>query len=107
MSIEHLFNKRAVILRHVPADPSWGSSDVYGEEEDIPCRIRAISGSEYKDGKVRAEATHRVYLACSVKLDPADMIRIDDIDYDILPPINNAGGSVDHHMEVDLKEHLW
>lgn len=107
MSIESLFNKRATILRHVPADPSWGSSDVYGEEENIPCRLRTVSGNEYTDGKVRAEATHRVYLTCQIKLDVADMIRIDDIDYDILPPINNAGGAQDHHMEVDLKEHMW
>lgn len=106
MSIQSLFNKRAVVLRHVPADPSWGSSDVYEEEEGIPCRIRAISGSEYKDGKVRAEATHRAYLACNVNLRSSDMIRIDDVDYDILPPINNAGGSMEHHMEIDLKEHL-
>lgn len=106
MSIESLFNNSATVLIYTPADGSWGSADSYTAGSGVPCRLRALSGSEYRDGKVRGEATHKVYLPSGTAVTTADRISIDGKIYDIIPPITDAGGGAGHHLEVQLKEHI-
>lgn len=106
MSIESLFNTIATILSFTPSDGSWGSVDTYAADASVPCRLRALSGSEYRDGKIRGEATHKVYLPSGVRINTSDRIGINGIVFDIIPPIYDAGGGADHHLEVHLKEHI-
>lgn len=106
MSVESLFNTNATVLRFVPADGSWGSEDGYEESGSVPCRLRALSGSEYRDGRVRGEATHRAYLPPGTDIVARDRLRIGATIYEIIPPVNDAGGGAGHHMEADLKEHV-
>lgn len=106
MSVESLFNTNATVLRFVPADGSWGSADGYEESGIIPCRLRALSGREYGDGKARGEASHRAYLPSGTAIAAKDRLRIGATIYEIIPPINDAGGGAGHHMEADLKEHV-
>lgn len=106
MSIESLFNATATILSFTPSAGSWGSSDTYTTGSSVPCRLRALSGSEYRDGKIRGEATHKVYLPAGTPVNTADRISIGGKVYDIIPPITDAGGSAGHHLEVQLKEHI-
>lgn len=106
MSIESRFNTSATILRFTPSDGSWGSSDSYEEAGTFPCRLRSLSGSEYRDGKVRGEATHKAYLPAGIPVNTADRIRIGDVVYDIIPPVTDAGGGEGHHLEINLKEHI-
>lgn len=106
MSIESLFNTFASILTFEAADGSWGSSDSYIETSVVRCRLRALSGSEYRDGKIRGEATHKVYLPAGTAVSTADRIGINGKVYDIIPPITDAGGGAGHHLEVQLKEHI-
>ncbi len=106
MSIESRFNTAATILRFTPADGSWGSVDTYEAVCSVPCRLRALSGSEYMEGKVRGEATHKAYLPAGTPVNTADRISIEGKVYDIVPPIYDSGGGVGHHLEVQLKEHI-
>ena len=106
MSIESLFNATATILSFTPSDGSWGSADSYTAGSGVRCRLRALPGSEYRDGKVRGEATHKVYLPWGTAVTTADRISIDGKIYDIIPPITDAGGGAGHHLEVQLKEHI-
>lgn len=106
MSIESLFNTSATVLRFTSSDGSWGSVDSYVEAESVPCRIRALSGNEYRDGKIRGEATHKVYLPANAPFDISDRLRINGIVYDVIPPAYNSGGGAGHHLEVCLKEHI-
>lgn len=106
MSIESLFNTSATILTFTASTGSWGSVDSYTDGSSVPCRLRALSGSEYLDGKIRGEATHKVYLPAGTPVNTADRIRIGGKVYDIIPPITDAGGAAGHHLEVQLKEHI-
>lgn len=106
MSIESLFNTSTTILRFTPSDGSWGSTDSYSDAGSHPCRLRSISGSEYREGKVRGEATHRAYLPAGVSIKTSDRLGINGKVFDILPPVVDAGGGEGHHIEVDLREHI-
>ena len=106
MSIESLFNTSATILTFTASTGSWGSVDSYTDGASVPCRLRALSGSEYRDGKIRGEATHKAYLPAGTAIGISDRIRINGIVFDIIPPIYDAGGGKGHHMEVTLKEHI-
>lgn len=105
MSIESRFNTVATVLGFTPSDGSWGSSDSYEAVRNVPCRIRALSGSEYRDGKIRGEATHKVYLSENT-VNTADRLMINGKVYDIIPPITDAGGGEGHHLEILVKEHI-
>lgn len=106
MRMDRLFNAYATVLRFRGADGLWGSLDHYTETGPFPCRIRAVSGREYVDGRVRGEATHRIYLPAGIVVGPMDRIEVLGTVYDVLPPVRDAGGGVGHHLEVDLKECL-
>lgn len=106
MSIESLFNTSATILTFTASTGNWGSVDSYTDGFSVPCRIRALSGNEYRDGKIRGEATHKAYLPSRTSITTADRLRINGIVFDIIPPICDAGGGVGHHIEVTLKEHI-
>lgn len=106
MRIDRLFNAHAMVLRFRGADGLWGSADHYTEMGPFPCRVRAVSGREYMDGRVRGEATHRIYLPADVAVGSKDRIKVEGVVYDVLTPVRDAGGGVGHHLEVDLKESL-
>lgn len=106
MSIESRFNSSVTVLRFTPSEGSWNSVDRYTDDAIVPCRIRALSGNEYRDGKIRGEATHKAYLPAGTAIGISDRIRINGIIFDIIPPIYDAGGGAGHHMEILLKEHI-
>lgn len=103
MSIQKRYNRKCDIHRIIPADGSWGSKPGEQVTADIPCRIQVAGGSERWEGKIRGEATHRVYLP-KVDVRSSDWLVIDGVRYDVVPPINDAGGGIGHHLELSVKE---
>lgn len=104
MSIVRRYNKTCSIHRPTPSDGSWGSSGSEQVIPNIPCRIQVASGNERWEGKVRGEATHRVFLPV-VEIRSSDWLEIDGVRYDVVPPINDAGGGIGHHLELSVKEY--
>ncbi len=104
MSIRKLYNRICEIHRPVPADGGWGSRSRTDVEATVPCRIQVAGGTERWDGKVRGEATHRVFMP-PFDLRSSDHLVIDGVRYDIVPPVNDAGGGMGHHLEVDVREY--
>lgn len=98
------YNRTCDIHRPIPADGNWGSVPGVEVTAGVPCRIQVASGNERWDGKVRGEATHRVFMPMA-DLRSSDWLVIDGVRYDIVPPVNDAGGGMGHHLEVDVKEY--
>ena len=105
MSFRSTLNKSAVIMVFQASNGSWGSTDSFTQGQTLRCRLVSSGGREAeREGMVRAEATHRVYMempASDLKVRDRLMIgtRVFDIVY-----INNAAGGIGHHLEIDVKE---
>lgn len=106
MGIEHLFNIPATVLRPAPRSGAWGEAGVYIEVAVCKCRLVRLSGKEYADGRIRGEATHKAFLPGWVAIQASDRLRVGQTVYDVVPPVDDAGGGLGHHLEALLKERL-
>lgn len=100
-----MLNQTCSILR--PSRPDgWGGGTSYETiATGVPCRLQPESGREWLDGAVRGEATHRLFLERGAGVRSSDIIDINGIRYDVLPPVADAGGQ-GHHIELALKERI-
>lgn len=104
MSIDSRMNAVASILAFHAGSAGWGEGPGYIQGAVVRCRIQTSSGSEYKDGKVRMESTHRIFLPAGTSVTMKDRIMVGNKTYEIIGPVNDAGGGMSHHLEIDLKE---
>lgn len=104
MSLGSRMNSIARILVFQGASQNWGSAGSYVYGQLVRCRIQTSSGSEYKDGKVRADVTHRIFLPAGTAVTMKDRINVNGVTYEVIGPVNDAGGGMGHHLEIDLKE---
>ena len=98
MYAHHIYDKTASILGYTPGT-GWGDEDSHVVREQVPCRIRPLSGGErFAGGKETVIATHRVY--CPVTdITEADRISIDGVEYKI-SLVNRPSES--EHLELDV-----
>lgn len=100
-----LLNQTCSILRPSKSD-GWGDKASYEAiATGVPCLLQPASGREWLDGAVRGEATHRLFLGKGVSVRAFDIIDINGIRYDVVPPVADAGGQ-GHHLELALKERV-
>ena len=91
-----------------PAEPLGGWDDSKGKyvaQGYAPCRMITTSGNPFLDGRIRGETTHVLFLITDLPVDPTWIVEVDDKRYQILPPVNDAGGRLGHHMELQLREY--
>lgn len=106
MSIGSVMNDICTLL--APAEPLGGWDDSKGKytvQGYAPCRMITTSGNPFLDGRIRGETTHVLFLITDLPVDPAWIVEVDDKRYQILPPVNDAGGRLGHHMELQLREY--
>lgn len=106
MSIHSVMNDIAELLS--PAEPLGGWDDSEGKytvQGYAPCRLIAVSGNQFLDGRIRNETTHVLFTVTDLPVEPNWIIRIGNTDYEIIPPVNDAGGRLGHHLELQLKEY--
>jgi|GEM_PF-2983745 hypothetical protein len=105
MAFEGLLNTTCSILRPSRSD-AWGGKASYDVvASGVPCRIQPVGGNEWRDGMVRGDATHRLFLKRGAGVRSSDIIDINGIRYDVVPPVADAGGQ-GHHIELALKERV-
>jgi hypothetical protein len=73
--------------------------------DEVPCRMQASSGSEAVEGRIRGEVSWQVFLPAGTSLENTDVIEVDGVQYDVIPPIADAAAA-GHHVEVWVKEHI-
>lgn len=106
MSIDSVMNDICTLL--APAEPlgGWDGSDgKYTVQGYFPCRLIATAGSPFLDGRIRNETTHVLFVITDLPVEPSWIAEVDDKRYQILPPVNDAGGRLGHHLELQLKEY--
>ena len=106
MSIGSVMNDICTLL--APAEPLGGWDDSKGKytvQGYAPCRMITTSGNPFLDGRIRGETTHVLFLITDLPVDPTWIVEVDDKRYQILPPVNDAGGRLGHHMELQLREY--
>jgi hypothetical protein len=67
--------------------------------------MQVSSGSEAVEGRIRGEVSWQVFLPAGTILQNTDVIEVDGIQFDVIPPIADAAGA-GHHVEVWVKEHI-
>lgn len=106
MSIDSMMNDIAELFS--PAEPLGGWDDSNGEytlEGYAPCRLITTAGNQFIDGRIRNESTHILFLITDLPIQPDWIVKIGNTRYQIVPPIDNAGGQLGHHLELNLKEY--
>ena len=98
MYAQHVYDKTAIILGYSAGD-AWGTEDSHAVRQNVPCRIRPLSGGErFAGGKETVIATHRVY--CPVTyVTEADRLLIGGVEYKI-SLVNRPSES--DHLEIDV-----
>lgn len=99
---DHLLNNSCRILKYKPASEGWGENESWEEGPDFKCRLQPVSSRKYIDGKVRAEATHQIFIPFTTEIDSKDRIEVDGNVYDIVGVPEDAAGHHDH-LEIYLK----
>lgn len=106
MSIDSVMNDVATLLAPAEALGGWDSSKgKYTVEGYAPCRLITTAGNPFIDGRVRGETTHVLFVVTDLPVDVSWIVEVDEKKYEIVPPINNAGGQLCHHLELQLKEY--
>ena len=106
MSIRSIMNDICTFLS--PAEPLGGWDDSRGKytvEGYAPCRLVTVSGNQFVDGRIRNEATHVLFVITDLPVEASWIAEIGSVKYRILPPLNDAGGRIGHHMELQLREY--
>ncbi len=106
MSIGSVMNDICTLL--APAEPLGGWDDSKGKytvQGYAPCRMITTSGNPFLDGRIRGETTHVLFLITDLPVDQTWIVEVDDKRYQIVPPVNDAGGRLGHHMELQLREY--
>lgn len=106
MSIDSVMNDICTFL--APAEPLGGWDDSEGKYTVLgyaPCRLITTAGNPFIDGRIRNETTHVLFTVTDLVVEISWIIEVDEVKYRIVPPINDAGGRLGHHMELQLKEY--
>lgn len=98
----NLLNASCRILKYQASGGDWGSAETWTEGEEFRCRLQPVSSDKYTDGKVRAEATHQIFLPFTETIDSKDRIEVDGNVYEIVGVPMDAAGHHDH-IEMYLK----
>lgn len=106
MSIRSVMNDIATFLSPAEALGGWdGSEGKYTVEGYAPCRLVTVSGNQFVEGRIRNETTHVLFTVTDLPVEESWIVEIDDRKYQIIPPINDAGGRIGHHLELQLREY--
>ena len=106
MSIRSVMNDICTLYAPAEALGGWDSSSgKYVVKGNAPCRLITAAGSQFIDGRIRNETTHVLFLITDLTIEPSWMVEVSGIRYQIIPPINDAGGRIGHHTELQLKEY--
>lgn len=100
--LDHLLNNTCRVLKHKASDGSWGSNETWEADAEYRCRLQPVSSRKYVDGKVRAEATHQLFLPFTEEISARDRIEVDGYIYEIVGTPEDAAGHHDH-LEIYLK----
>ena len=106
MSIYSAMNDICTFL--FPAEPLGGWDDSMGKytvQGYAPCRLITTAGNPFIDGRIRNETTHVLFVITDLPVEPSWLVEVDERKYAIVPPINDAGGRLGHHLELQLKEY--
>lgn len=105
MSIESRMNDTAIFMEPREIHGGWNEDRTeYAKIGTAPCRLVNLSGRKYHIGKPRDEATHRLFCISGLTISTSWIVEIGRKRYSIIPPVSNAGGGIDHHIEISLKE---
>ena len=106
MSIDSVMNDVATFYAPAEALGGWDSSKgKYTIEGYAPCRLITTAGNPFIDGRTRGETTHVLFTITDLPVDVSWIVEVDEKKYEIVPPINDAGGRLGHHLEIQLKEY--
>ena len=100
-----MLNKTMGLYRSTDVpDSVGGTTEVWLEEQaDVPCRVRALSGSERAMlGSTGVDVSHRVYCRPLADVNEKDEFRDGDVYYRITH-VNDVD-KASHHMEIDCQE---
>ena len=106
MSIHSVMNDIAELLS--PAEPlgGWdGSEGKYTVQGYAPCRLITVSGNQFLDGRIRNETTYVLFVETDLPVNTDWIVKVSGTTYQIIPPVNDAGGRLGHHLELQLKEY--
>ena len=106
MSIASAMNSICTFLAPAEALGGWDSSEgKYTLEGYAPCRLMTASGRDFIDGRIRNEATHILFVITDLPVEPSWIAEVDGMRFQIVPPVNDAGGRLGHHLELQLREY--
>lgn len=105
MSIRSRMNRTATFLEQITINGGWNEERTqYREACKAPCRLVSLTGRKYLDGRLRDDATHKLFCIVKQPVNTSWIVDIAGRRFSITPPINDAGGGIEHHLEILLKE---